>query len=97
MSCLVAVHTKRELIKVLQTSTDIIGINNRDLDTLAVDKNITIRLADYIPKNKVIVSESGISSKKDVKILSKKADALLIGTSLLRSKSITSKIKALGF
>ena len=58
MNCLVEIHTEDELDEVLQTKAQIIGINNRNLDTLEIDLNTTIDLMDKIPPDKIIVSES---------------------------------------
>src|SRR3989344_5577884 len=63
MHCLVEVHTEDDLNKVLGTKAEIIGINNRNLDTLEIDLNTTLRLADRIPSGKVIISESGIKNR----------------------------------
>ncbi|MEA2037590.1 MAG: indole-3-glycerol phosphate synthase TrpC [Nanoarchaeota archaeon] len=95
MDCLVEVHTLGELKKVLKTKADIIGINNRNLDTLKVDLNTTLELAKKIPKNKIIVTESGYYSSKELKKVKNKANAVLIGTSILKSKNINKKINEL--
>jgi indole-3-glycerol phosphate synthase len=97
MDCIVEVHTASELRKVLSTKAEIIGINNRNLDTLKVDLNTTLKLADKIPKGKIIVSESGYTNKEDIIKIRNKANAVLIGTSLLKSKSIEKKIRELFF
>lgn len=92
MDCLVEVRTMAELDKVLRTRADIIGINNRNLDTLKINLNTTLRLADKIPKNKIIVSESGFKSKKDIEKLKGKVNAFLIGTAFMKSRDIEGKI-----
>ncbi|MFC1690777.1 indole-3-glycerol phosphate synthase TrpC [Nanoarchaeota archaeon] len=92
MDAIVEVHTKRELMEVLQTNAQIIGINNRNLRTMKINLNTTSRLAPLIPKNRVIVSESGISSKKDVDEVRDHVDAILVGTSLLKAKDVAKKI-----
>ncbi|MGB9597226.1 MAG: indole-3-glycerol phosphate synthase TrpC, partial [Candidatus Poribacteria bacterium] len=66
LDCLVEVHNENELNKVLKSNTEIIGINNRDLKTFNVDLKTTADLVRLIPDDKIIVSESGISSSKDV-------------------------------
>ncbi len=81
---LVEVHNKKELETALSTHTGIIGINNRDLDTLKVDITITEELAPLI-SDRVIISESGISSTKDaIRMVNAGADALLVGTSIMK-------------
>ena len=96
MGCVVEVHDEDDLDKVLKTKADIIGINNRDLDSLRVNLNTTLRLAEKIPKNKIIIAESGYNTKNDINKIRKKANAVLIGTSLLKAKDIKEKIKELG-
>ncbi|MFH1324819.1 MAG: indole-3-glycerol phosphate synthase TrpC [Nanoarchaeota archaeon] len=95
MRCLVEVHTEQELKKVLKTKAELIGINNRNLDTLKVDLNTTIALAKKIKKNQIIVTESGYNSKKEIKTVKNKVNAALIGTSILKSKDINKKINEL--
>jgi len=96
LDCLVEVHTEEELEKVLSTDACIIGINNRDLNTFQTNIQTTARLMQLIPKGKIVVSESGISSKDDVKFLQKcGVQAMLIGESLMTSDDIALKIKQL--
>ena len=97
MDCLVEVHTKQELKKALDVGAEIIGINNRDLKSLKIDIKTTFDLVKYVPKGKIIVSESGIGDKGDVKSLTGKVNAVLMGTSLMKSKNIGKKIRELGF
>ena len=95
MDCLVEVHTEQELKKVLKTRAEIIGINNRNLDTLKVDLNTTLNLVKKIPKNKLIVTESGYNANKEIQKVKDKVNAVLIGTSILKSKNINQKINEL--
>jgi len=95
MDCIVEVHNEAELNKVMDTKANIIGINNRNLDTLKINTNTTLKLIDKIPKDKIIISESGISSNSYVKKLSGKADAILVGTLFMKSKNPEQEIKAL--
>jgi indole-3-glycerol phosphate synthase len=92
LDCLVEVHDEADLEKVLQTSAEIIGINNRNLDTLEIDLQTTFDLVKKIPAEKIIVSESGISSRADVEKLKGKVDAILVGTSILKSENIEAKL-----
>lgn len=81
---LVEVHNRNELENALSTSTKIIGINNRDLNTLKVDIAATEELAPLI-SDRIIVSESGISTPLDaVRMIQAGADALLVGTSIMQ-------------
>ncbi len=95
MDALVEVHTEAELKKVLATPAKIIGINNRNLDTLKIDLQTTHQLAQQIPKDKIIVAESGIQTAEDVKSLKGVVDAILVGTSILSSTDVESKLKEL--
>ncbi|MBU4490930.1 MAG: indole-3-glycerol-phosphate synthase [Euryarchaeota archaeon] len=88
MSCgrepLVEVHNKNELESALSTDTFIIGINNRDLNTLKVDITTTEKLAPLI-NDRIIVSESGISSTEEaIRMMDAGADAILVGTSIMQ-------------
>jgi len=86
LEALVEVHNLEDLEKALYIDAQIIGINNRDLDTFKVDLKTTQKLIKKIPKDKVIVSESGIKRKEDViRLKELKVDALLIGYDLLKS------------
>ncbi|MBU0899918.1 indole-3-glycerol phosphate synthase TrpC [bacterium] len=96
LSCLVEVHKEEELDKVLSTKAEIIGINNRNLHTFTIDKNTTFKLHFKIPKDKIVISESGINSVEDLILLEEKGiDAVLIGEVLLRSNDPGAKIKEL--
>lgn len=100
MAAIVECHDEKDLEKALAANAEIIGINNRDLDTLKVDFNTSLKLAAKYPelKNKVLVSESGIDSKSQINELhSAGFKAVLIGESILKSGDISSKIKDLGF
>ncbi|MDD5465696.1 MAG: indole-3-glycerol phosphate synthase TrpC [Candidatus Omnitrophica bacterium] len=90
---LVEVHDEKELKKVLNLKVPIIGINNRNLHTLEVDFKTTEKLFTLVPKDKIVVVESGIKNYQDVlflKILG--ASAVLIGTAFMESADIKSKV-----
>ena len=95
MDCLVEVHNKKELDKVLNSKAEIIGINNRNLDTLEIDLNMTLNVMSQIPDGKIIVSESGISSKEYISKIKSKVNAILIGTLFMESKNIEKEILSL--
>ena len=96
LGCLVEVHDEQELERALRTDADIIGINNRDLKTFKTDLNITARLINMIPKDKVVVSESGINSSEDARYLKNLGvNAILVGESLMKADNINMKIQEL--
>jgi len=94
LDCLVEVHTEKELKKVLNLKAGLIGLNNRDLHTLAVDLKTTEKLYLLIPKDKVVVVESGIRNRQDamfLKILG--VNALLVGEAFMRSADIKAAVE----
>ena len=96
LSVLFEVHHWRELDTAMLLDMPIIGINNRNLKTLKVDLNTTVELLKDVPPDRVVVSESGISTREDVQFISAcRVDAVLIGTALMKAKDIRAKIKEL--
>lgn len=96
MDCLTEVHNEEELKKVIACKCDMIGINNRNLKTFEVDLNTTSKLADKIPYEAVLVSESGMQSKEDLLNVKKQgADGVLIGETLMRSHNIEETMQEL--
>lgn len=93
MEALVEVHTETELKEVLKTSTQIIGINNRNLKDFSIDLENSNRLAQLIPAGKIIVSESGIKTKSDIRKISSNVDAILVGTAISKSLNLEKKIR----
>lgn len=86
MACLVEVHDEAEMEKALAMRPVLLGINNRDLHRFETDLETTIRLAPMAPKESLIVSESGISSRPDVeRVAAAGARAVLVGEALVRS------------
>jgi len=93
---IVEVHTEDEIKRALDAGADIIGINNRDLDTFVVDINTTIKLAKFIPNGCLLISESGIHDAEDIiKLKPVGINAVLVGTSIMKSKDIGSKVREL--
>lgn len=85
LSVLTESHDESELVQALSLKSPLIGINNRNLKTMEISLNNTKKLAKLVPENKIIISESGIKSKKDIEDLSKVgAKGFLIGTSLMQ-------------
>ncbi len=96
MSVLFEVHDYAELETALKIDAPIIGINNRNLKTLSIDLGTSLALEKEIPEGKVVVSESGIRKREDVlKVESAGIDAVLVGTCLMESPDIGSKIDEL--
>lgn len=94
MDALVEAHSETELEKAIKAKGVILGINNRDLHTFKVDLSTTEHLISLIPKDRVVVSESGISSHDDVAYLrSLGVNSVLIGETFLKSSDIISKVK----
>jgi len=93
---LVEVHDQNDLQKALAAGAEIIGINNRDLKTFVTDIRTTIDLLPAIPEDKIVVSESGISSRQDIKQLTAAGvDAFLIGETLMKEKNPGIKLREL--
>ena len=89
-------HTKEEFENALNTNADIIGINNRNLDTLEINLETTKQILENYQKSKLILSESGIKSVEDLKFLRNcGADAFLIGTSIMKSSDIQNSVSKL--
>ena len=96
MDALVEIHTVEDMEKTVNCNPDIIGINNRDLRTFDVDINTTLELIKEIPDDKVVISESGIKSRKDIKFFETNGvDAFLIGTTLMAADDIGSELDKL--
>ncbi len=93
-SCLVEVHNEAELDVALRSGARIIGINNRDLNTFEVDLAVTGRLRPLIPKDRIVVSESGIKDRSDIQRLKEwGADAVLIGETFMSVPDIAAKMR----
>jgi len=96
LSCLVEVHNEEELFKALLSGAEIIGINNRNLNTFKVDTNVTRRLRLLVPQGQIVVSESGISTKDDMKKMREcKVNAVLVGEALVTATDIPAKMREL--
>ncbi len=95
LEVLLETHTVDEFGRAVQTEADIIGINNRNLGTLAVDLETTREiLLKSSHEGKIIVSESGINTPDELQFLRKcGAQAFLIGSAIMQSKNIEAKVK----
>lgn len=88
MSALVESHDTAEAERAAKAGAEIIGVNNRDLRTFTVDLNTTALVAQAVPEDKILVSESGIHSAEDIAAVRKSgADAVLIGEAFMRSEN----------
>jgi indole-3-glycerol phosphate synthase len=96
LATLVETHSQEDLASAIRAGAEIIGVNNRDLNTFKTDISHTISLAGLVPDGVLLVSESGIFTADDVKRLSEAgADAVLVGESLVRSADPAQKIREL--
>jgi len=97
LEVLLEVHTRKEFLSAIETDADLIGINNRDLRTLKVDLNTTRDILSGIDVHgKIIVSESGIQSAKDILILQGYGvRAFLVGSAVMLAENIKEKIREL--
>ena len=85
LECLVEVHDEMELERALEAGARMVGINNRDLQTLTTDLSLTSKLAQQIPGEVTLVSESGIRTVEDVAFARDAgAHAVLVGEALMR-------------
>jgi len=96
LAVLVEVHDEEELERAQKISPALIGVNNRNLKTFQVDLATTENLAKKIGTGKILVAESGIHSRADVKRLKKcGAGAILVGESLVKQGDIGAKVREL--
>lgn len=95
LDVLVEIHSDKELARVIEWAP-VIGINNRDLSTFETKIETTFRLLSEIPKDRTIVSESGIRTREELERLSEAGvHAVLIGETLMAAEKIDEKMKAL--
>ncbi len=94
LDVLVEVHDLREMDRALELGADLIGVNNRNLKTFEVDLETTAKLADEVPDDVLLVSESGIKSPQDaLRLLEAGANAVLIGETLMRADDPSREIE----
>ena len=95
LSALVEVHTKAELDLALAADAEIIGINNRNLDTFVTDIDTSRKLRAQIPEGKIVVAESGIMARADIECLMQaNIHVFLIGEALITAPDIGKKLRA---
>ena len=98
LEALVEVHTERELEIALEAGAEILGINNRDLATLHINLETAPRLGRLARKRGfggVLVAESGYARREELKALEGLFDAVLVGTSLMRSPNLEEALRQL--
>jgi indole-3-glycerol phosphate synthase len=96
LDCLVEIHDEPELERALRIDADVIGINNRNLDDLSVDVDVTFELITDVPAGKTVVSESGVSERSMLEELDRVGvDAVLIGEALMRAEDPEAKVREL--
>ena len=96
LHALVEAHDEAELEQALKAGAEIIGVNNRDLRNFQVDMNNSIRLRSQAPADVVFVSESGIRTSEDIRLLHEnQVNAVLIGETLMRSVDKGSALREL--
>lgn len=94
MDVLVEVHDGAELDRALRIDSDLIGVNNRNLKTLVVDLATTEQLAPRVPRDRVLVAESGLGSPADLARMAKVgASAFLIGESFMRKPDVEGAVR----
>ena len=98
LSALTETHDEAEAEKALRAGAGIIGVNNRNLKDFTVDTENSRRLRSLIPKDVLFVSESGVKSSEDVRLLEELgADAVLVGETLMRSADKKQKLHELRY
>jgi indole-3-glycerol phosphate synthase len=96
LASLVEVHNQEELSKAVDSGAEIIGVNNRDLESFEVSLDTSLRLSYLMPSGVIRVSESGIYTRNDIELLGKAGfEAFLIGESLMRSNNPAAALKEL--
>jgi indole-3-glycerol phosphate synthase len=96
LDVLVEVHDLAEMDRALELGADMIGINNRNLKTFAVDLATTEALSEEIPGDAVAISESGIQTGEDVRrVRACGINAVLVGETLMRAKNVPEKLREL--
>lgn len=96
LSALVETHTEKEIYSALEAGARLIGINNRNLNTFEVDLQTTVSLRHLVPKQVLLVSESGIQKAEDIELLRRSnVHAALIGEAFMRNEDKAAVMKNL--
>jgi indole-3-glycerol phosphate synthase len=98
MAVLVEVHSQEELESALELETHLIGINNRNLRTFETDIRTSLMVAERIPSERVVITESGINTREDVALMVENSIyAFLVGESMMRKADPGAALKGLFF
>ena len=98
MDVLVETHDEEELERALKLSPDLLGINNRNLRTFEVTLETTLRMLERVPSETLLVTESGILSRDDVKSMRERdVNAFLVGEAFMREEDPGAHLKSLFF
>jgi indole-3-glycerol phosphate synthase len=97
LATLVEVHTDRELERALQAGADVVGVNARDLDTLAIDLDAARARLDRVPPGVLRVAESGLRDRADVERVRGLAHACLVGAAFMAAEDVEAEMEALGW
>lgn len=97
MDVVAEVHTAEQMRRAARLGAGLIGINNRNLATLTVSIGVTEALAPLAPKGALLISESGIETRADIRRLTPLVDGFLIGSALVRAPALGRKVRELVF
>jgi indole-3-glycerol phosphate synthase len=98
MDVLVEVHDIDELERALQVPAPLLGINNRNLRTFDVSLDTTLAMRDAVPRDRILVTESGIATPADVRCLRDAGvDAFLVGEAFMRDAEPGAALRRLFF
>ncbi|WP_343154561.1 bifunctional indole-3-glycerol-phosphate synthase TrpC/phosphoribosylanthranilate isomerase TrpF [Buchnera aphidicola (Pseudoregma panicola)] len=97
LGILTEVNNENEIERAINLKSEIFGINNRNLKDLSIDIKKTKKLSKFIPKNNIIISESGILNNKNVNYLKKYVNGFLIGSSIMSKNNIDLSVKKIIF
>ena len=96
LDALVEAHSAEEVRRALDAGATIVGVNNRDLDTLVTDVTLAPRLRPLVPPECLFVAESGVSTPEQIATLADaRVDAVLVGEALLRATDPGAQLRAL--
>lgn len=96
LQCLVEAHDEREVEAALDAGAEIVGINQRDLRTFEVDTTLAARLRPLVPPGRMVVAESGVSSRDDVAALHRAGvNGVLVGEALMTAPDAAAKTREL--
>lgn len=96
LGALVEAHTEEDLAKVLATPAKVVGVNARDLETLEIDLDRALALVGQVPADRIVVAESGISTRDEVeRAMQAGARAVLVGEALMRHADPGAKLREL--